>query len=107
MAANGTIQLRFNRGMHFEELGALLEQGYQRASRPVEVAFEDADMPELICRPAVLRGNGTSSGFCLGGKVLDMLGERHLPMGTLSTRYAREYKNKKPFSAYLVYTPLR
>ena len=93
--------------MRFEELGSLLEQGYQMGSRPVEVAFEDVDKPGLICRPAVLRGKGTASGFCLGGRVLDMLGERQLPMGTLTTRYDKGYLNKEPFSAYLVYTPVR
>ncbi|MEK6946947.1 MAG: hypothetical protein AABX32_05060 [Nanoarchaeota archaeon] len=107
MATNGTAQLRFNRGMRFEELGSLLEQGYQRGSRLVEVAFEDVDKPELVCRPLVLRRKGNSSGFCLGGKVLDMLGERRLPMGTLTTRYDKGYLNREPFSAYLVYTPVR
>ncbi|HLC61242.1 MAG TPA: hypothetical protein VJJ52_07490 [Candidatus Nanoarchaeia archaeon] len=103
----GAERLVFTQAMDFAELGNLLQQGYNKGSRPVEIAFEDVDLPELICRSATLHSNGGSSRLCLGGKVLDMLGDRHLPMGILKTRYIREFENRKPFSAYLVYVPVR
>ena len=97
---------QFTRSMDLQELGSLLEQAYKKRKGPVEIAFEDVDFPELICRGAVLHRNGATSRLCLVGKVLDMLGEKQLPMGTLSTKYTGGYKDRKPFSAYLVYDPV-
>ena len=41
----GAERLVFTQAMDFAELGNLLQQGYNKGSRPVEIAFEDVDLP--------------------------------------------------------------
>ena len=107
MAETRARELRFTSKMDIKELGSLLKEGYNAGQRPVTVAFENVDLPGLICSKINLRNKSRTIGISLGGIVLDIIADNGLPMGTLAAEYNSGYKNRVPFSAYLIYHPVR
>ena len=81
-----TPELRFTNGMGIAQLGILIKHGYEAGQRPVVVAFENVDLPKLICSKTNLQKKGRTVSLCLGGIVLDVIAAHGLPMGALETK---------------------